>query len=201
MRPLAMDFPDDASVHGLVDQYMFGPAFLVAPVTDYQARARSVALPDSVGGFYDFWTGKHLAGGQTIEASAPLERIPLFVRAGAIVPIGPELQFVAEKPADPVTLYVYTGRDGDFTLHEDDGTSYAYERGERTSIELRWREGERELSIGERKGSFPGQLQRRTFHVVLVSPESPVGFRFEQKPQHVLTYEGKAVRLRPGAAG
>ena len=120
MRPLVMDFPDDVAARTVVDEYMFGPAFLVAPVTEYKARHRPVYLPSRTT-WYDFWTGAALSGGQTINAPAPYDSLPLFVRAGSIIPFGPELQYTDEKPADPITLYVYAGADGSFTLWDVDG--------------------------------------------------------------------------------
>ncbi len=112
MRPLVMDFPGDTTARELVDEYMFGPAFLVAPVTGYQARSRNVYLPAATGGWYDFWTGASTAGGRTMDAAAPYDSMPLFIRAGSIIPTGPDLQYTGEKTADPITLYVYAGADG-----------------------------------------------------------------------------------------
>ncbi|HMD59892.1 MAG TPA: TIM-barrel domain-containing protein, partial [Opitutaceae bacterium] len=177
MRALVMDFAEDPGARDVRDEYMFGPALLVNPVTEYRARSRSVYLPGT-GGWYDFQTGAALNGGRAVEAAAPLDSIPVFVRAGSIVPVGPELQYTGEKPADPLTLYVYAGVDGAFTLYEDDGLTYGYERGAFSRIPIRWNESARTLSIGARAGSFPGMLAERTFDVVMVSPERPVGFSF-----------------------
>lgn len=192
MRPLAMDFRTDAAARDIVDQYMFGPALLVSPVTTYNARTRSVYLPKTPGGWYDFWTGAAAAGEKTVEASAPFDAIPVYVRAGSIVPIGPELQYVAEKPADPITLYVYAGADGAFTLYEDQGLTYDYQKGEFSEIPLRWRESTKTLSIGARQGSFPGMLPSRTFQVVLVSPGKAVGFSFTPTADKSVSYTGSA---------
>jgi alpha-D-xyloside xylohydrolase len=194
MRPLVMDFPADTIARRVPDQYLFGPALLVNPVTTYRARSRLVYLPPAT--WYDFWTGQRLAGGRTVEAAAPYDRIPLFVRAGAILPLGPELQYTDEKPADPLTLMVYTGADGSFSLYEDDGTSYAYERGQSARIPLRWDERSRTLIIGRRAGAFPGMLARRTFRVVFVSGTRPVGFSFDPTPQRTVSYAGEEVRVR-----
>ena len=193
MRPLVMDFPDDSAARSLTDEYLFGPALLVAPVTTYQARSRAVYLPATPGGWFDFWTGAAIAGGQTIDAAAPYDALPLHVRAGAIVPFGPELQYVGEKPTDPVTLYVYTGANGAFTLYEDDGLSYGYERGQFARIPLRWDDAKRTLTIGRREGSFPGMLAERTFEIVVISSGKPVGFSFTPKPVATLRYSGEAV--------
>jgi alpha-D-xyloside xylohydrolase len=211
MRPLVMDFPADTLAREVTDQYLFGPSLLVSPVTSYRARSRPVYLPRNpptrgpLGparsresprtGWYDFWTGRHLAGGRTVQAAAPYDRIPVYVRAGSIVPLGPELQYTDEKPADPITLFVYTGAHGRFSLYEDDGGSYGYERGEFTRIPLRWDEGSRTLIIGRHEGSFPGMLARRSFQVVFVSPGRPVGFSFEPRPDRTVGYVGEEVRL------
>jgi alpha-D-xyloside xylohydrolase len=194
MRSLVMDFPADATARRIGDQYLFGPAFLVNPVMTYKARSRQVYLPDA--SWYDFWTGAMTAGGKTIEAPAPYDSMPLYVRAGSIVPFGPELQYTDEKPADPVTLYVYTGADGSFTLYEDDGTSYGYEKGEFARIPLRWDEKARTLTVGKREGTFRGMLSERTFQVVFVSKAKPVGFSFDPKPDRSVRYSGEAVTVR-----
>jgi alpha-D-xyloside xylohydrolase len=195
MRPLIMDFPWDPNVREIGDQFMFGPALLVNPVTDYQARSRSVYLP-RLQGWFDFWTGAALRAGQRMEASAPYDSLPLFVAAGSIIPTGPELQYTGEKPADPITLLVYAGADGAFSLYEDDGLTYGYERGQATRIPLRWDDKTKTLTIEKREGSFPGMLAERTFNVVLIAPEKPVGFSFDLQPDQTVRYTGKAVKVR-----
>ena len=129
MRPFVMDFPGDAAAREITDEYMFGPAFLVAPVTTYQARSRDVYLPQTPGGWYDFWTGTAVPGEHVINALAPYDAMPLFIKAGSIIPTGPDIQYVGEKPADPITFWIYAGADGAFTLYEDDGLTYGYEKG------------------------------------------------------------------------
>lgn len=193
MRPLVMDFPADATARESADEYLFGPALLVAPVTEYKARQRTVYLPDTPGGWFDFWTGAATAGGRSFPAAAPYDRIPLFVRAGAIVPFGPALQYTTEKPADPITLFVYAGADGAFTLYEDDGLTYGYEHGAFARIPLHWDEATHTLTLGARSGSFPGMLQARTFHVVLVSAQHAVGYDPAAKPDRTVTYRGDAL--------
>jgi alpha-D-xyloside xylohydrolase len=195
MRPLVMDFASDAEAREIADEYMFGPALLVAPVTQYKARTRSVYLPQTAG-WYDFWTGKAVQPGTRIEAAAPYDSIPLFVRAGSIVPFGPELQYIAEKPSDPITLFVYAGANGSFTLYEDQGLTYAYEKGAFSEIPVEWNDATQTLKIGERKGSFEGMLQRRKFEIVLVSKDAPVGFSFAPKPVRTVEYVGAAVSLK-----
>jgi alpha-D-xyloside xylohydrolase len=190
-----MDFAYDRNVRENGDQFMFGPALLVNPVTDYQARRRKLYLPTIAGGWYDFWNGTALRGGQLIEAPAPYDSLPLFVAAGSIVPTGPDLQYTGEKPADPITLYVYVGADAAFSLYEDDGLTYGYERGQSARIPLRWEDKTKTLTIEKREGSFPGMPTERTFSVVLISPERPVGFSFEPKPDQTVLYSGKAVKV------
>jgi alpha-D-xyloside xylohydrolase len=194
LRPLVMDFPGDAAARRVADQYLFGPAFLVSPVTERLARRRKVVLPRA--SWYDFWTGAMVAGGQAIDAPAPYDAMPVHVRAGSIVPFGPELQWTGEKPADPVTLFVYAGADGAFTLYEDDGLTYGYEKGAFSRIPLRWNDATATLTIGKREGSFPGMLASRTFEVVRVGKAKPVGFSFAPKPDRTVRYDGAAVAVR-----
>jgi alpha-D-xyloside xylohydrolase len=194
MRPLVMDFPQDRKARELADEYMFGRSFLVAPVTKYKERSRSVYLPVSPG-WYDFWTGQAVRPGATIAAAAPYDSLPVFVRAGSIVPFGPELQYIAEKPSDPITLYIYEGANGSFTLYEDQGSNYDYEKGLFSEIPMQWDDGTKTLTIGGRKGSYEGMLQHRTFQVVRVSPQNAIGFSFTPTPVHTLEYDGAPVKL------
>jgi alpha-D-xyloside xylohydrolase len=196
MRPLVMDFQNDTMARGIVDEYMFGPAFLVAPVTTYQARSRNVYLPPTSGDWYNFWTGIHTAGGQTIDALAPYDSMPLFIRAGSIIPFGPELQYTGEKPADPITLSVYAGADGTFTLYEDDGLTCGYEKGAFARIPIHWDDAAKTLTIGKREGKFPGMLAKRTFNVVLVTKDKPAGFSFTPKADQIVAYQGKEAKVK-----
>ncbi len=175
MRPLVMDFASDTAVHDIGDQYMFGPALMVSPVYRYGERSREMYFPKAEG-WYDFYTGAYVSGGEKKTVDAPYGRIPLHVRAGAIIPFGEEMQYTDEKPADHIQLYVYRGADGEFTLYEDDGISYHYERGQYVTIPFRYSEADGTLTIGERKGEFPGMLKERTFTVIPVSKEKPRGF-------------------------
>ncbi len=179
----------------LDDQYMFGPAFMVSPVTAYKVRERTVYLPPKAGGWYDFWTGAGALAGPKQHA-APFDAIPVHVRAGSIVPFGPELQYTDDKPADPITLFVYAGRDGAFELYEDDGVSNDYEKGASATIPIRWQDSTRTLTIGKRQGSFAGMLGRRTFQVVVVSRQRPVPFSFSPTPDKIVTYAGEAVSVK-----
>ncbi len=195
MRPLVMDFRNDPKALEVSDQYLFGPAFLVNPVTVYKVRSRAVYLPVAAG-WYDFWTGQAVAPGQTIDAPAPYDSMPLYVRAGSIVPMGPELQYTGEKAADPILLWVYAGADGAFTLYEDDGLTYGYEKGEFARIPIRWNDAARTLSIGKREGSYPGMLSERRFQIILVAKDRPVGFSFEPKVDQILRYVGTPIDLK-----
>jgi len=196
MRPLVMDFPQDITARELADEYMFGPAFLVAPVTTYQARSRQVYLPKNDGGWYDFWTGAATAGGQSIEAAAAFDALPLFIRAGSIIPFGPELQYTGEKPADPITLFVYAGADGIFSLYEDDGLTYSYEKGAFAWIPFQWDNATKTLTIGRREGKFPGMLAKRTFNIVLVSKDKPTGYSMTATPDKTVSYQGNEVKVQ-----
>jgi len=199
MRALAMDFPGDPKVRDINDQYLFGPAFLVAPVTKFKATSREVYLPAGTS-WIDFNTGKRFDGGQAIQADAPLARMPLFVRAGSIVPTGPVLQHVDEQPNAPLTVVVYTGADGKFSLYEDDGRSYGYEKGQFSRIPLAWNEKSGELTIGAREGSWPGMQATRTIHVRWVDgPRNDAG-GLEPATDATVQYDGKAVAVRKASA-
>ena len=195
MRALVMDFPRDVAARESRDESLFGPAFLVCPVTRQGAAFRSVYLPTGTN-WTDFWTGEAYRGGRTISASAPIETMPLYVRAGSIVPMGPFLQYASEKPADPIELRVYRGANGTFTLYEDDGDSYRYEQGAYATISFRWDEDKQTLTIGPRTGSFPGMRQRRTFRIVLVKPGQGTGLETTQSPDRVVAYDGGDVTIR-----
>lgn len=195
MRPLVMDFRTDPKAREVSDQFMFGPAFLVSPVTTYKARTRSVYLPPAAG-WYDFWSGAAHDGAQTLVVAAPYESMPVHVKAGAIVATGPELQYTDEKPADPIVLWIYAGADGQFTLYEDDGVSYGYEKGAFARIPMRWNDSTRTLSIGARAGSFGGMQASRTFQLIVVSKDKPVGFSFEPKADKSVSYDGSAVDVK-----
>ena len=198
MRALVMDFAADRYALDIADQFMFGPAILVNPVTAAGATSRSVYLPTGAS-WYDFWTGASLKGGQTVSAVAPLETMPLYVRAGSIIPMGPELQYTSERPADPIELRIYRGADGAFTLYEDDGESYGYEKGEHSTITFTWADGTQTLSIAARTGSFSNMPRERTFNVVLVGKDHGVGESITATPDKSVRYDGTArsIRLTP----
>ena len=195
MRALAMDFPGDPMVTSVGDQYMFGPALMVAPIYQFQARSREVVFPAGTG-WYDLYTGKYNDGGHTQTVAAPYEVLPLFVREGAILPFGPEIMHTAGNSADPITLYIYTGKNGAFNLYEDEGTNYNYEKGAFSMIPITWDEESGTLTIGERKGSWEGMPETRTFNVVWVSKEKPVKFDLSAAPQASVTWSGAAVTVQ-----
>ena len=194
MRPLVMDFNGDITVNNIGDQYMFGPSLMVAPVYEYKARTREVYFPAATG-WYDLYSGQFLTGGEYRTVDAPYEKMPLYVREGAILPFGPEITSTAEKAADPVTLYVYTGRDGAFTLYEDEGVNYDYEKGEFSTIPITWDDAAGKLTIGARQGSWNGMPETRTFNVMWISKEQPQAFDLSAVPRASVTYDGTAVSL------
>ena len=157
MRALVMDFGGDRNVRAINDQFMFGPALLVNPVSEYKARTRTVYLPGE--GWYALWSGVHYSGGRSIQADAPYSDIPVFAREGSIIPCGPAIQFAGQRPADPIRLFVYTGRNCSFPLYEDEGVNYDYERGLFSTIPLSYDEQRHTLTIGARDGEFPGMLR------------------------------------------
>lgn len=193
MRPLVMDFREDPRADNIGDQFMFGPAILVNPVTEAGATSRRLYLPQAT--WFDFWTGVAQPGGRSIEAPAPLDRIPLEVRAGSIVPLGPDIEYADQKPADPIELRIYPGADGDFSLYEDAGDGYAYEQGQHATIPIHWDDAARTLTIGARQGSFPGMPAARTFDVVFVRKGRGAGIS-AAKPDKVIHYSGAALSVR-----
>lgn len=193
MRPLVMDFTADTQVYNISDQYMFGPALMVCPVYIYGAREREVYFPE--GNWYDFYTGKLYTGGQKTVVPAPYERMPLFVRAGSILPYGPEMQYSDEKKAEKIDLYVFKGADGQFTLYEDEGVNYNYEKGKYAMIPMQYDQQSGTLTIGDRQGEFDGMLKERTFNVVVVDPVHPQGYAVAPQGQ-VVKYNGTKVSVK-----
>ena len=189
MRSLAFDFRNDPAINSIPDQYMFGPAFLVNPVTEPGKKSRRVYLPESTA-WFDFWTGEQLTGGQTIIAPAPVETIPLYIKAGSIVPMGPFLQYATEKPADPLEIRIYPGADGTFVLYEDENNNYNYEKGVFSTISFRWNDANHQLTIDTRKGKFPGMPEKRTFMIVLVNKNKGTGTGITENPDKTVQYSG-----------
>lgn len=178
MRALAFDFRNDPDTYEIGDQYLFGPSLLVNPVTqpmyytvrssplDGVDKSRSVYLPKGAD-WYDFWTGQRYAGGQTIRAAAPLDTIPLYVRSGSIVPVGPDITYADEQPNAPLDLHIYPGQDGSFTLYDDEGDNYNYEQGQFATIQISWHEADRRLTLHQRQGDYPGMPGSREFRIII----------------------------------
>ena len=205
MRPLVMDFANDVKARRLNDEYMFGHALLVKPITDpmytwkddqkrgheiypdiRQAKAPvSVYLPTSI--WYDFFTGERYEGGRTILRPTPITDMPVYVRAGSIIPFGPDVQYSDEKNWQELEIRVYPGADGKFTLYEDEGDGYNYERGAFTEIPFTWDDSTRTLTIGPRKGSYKGMLRERRFTIIVAGHTS-------SQPQTV-SYSGEAISI------
>jgi alpha-D-xyloside xylohydrolase len=196
MRPLVMDFPNDPQVVNIGDQYLFGPAIMVTPITSAGSTNQSLYLPACGAPWYDFWTGATSPAGRRVEAAAPVETMPLFVKPGSIVPMGPFLQYSSEKPADPIELRVYRGANGKFTLYEDEGDNYDYEKGKHAIIPISWNDARHTLEIGKRSGEFPGMLKERTFNIVWVSANHGAGIPLTEKPDTIVHYSGKAVEVK-----
>ena len=195
MRGLVMDFPADRKSWNIADEYLFGRELLVAPVTSFQARSRQVYLPAGAD-WYDFNSGAYLKGGQTIDAAAPYERMPLFVRAGSILPTGPEIMNTSEQPDGPIVLHVFTGTDGQFSLYEDDGISEAYARGKYARVPIRWDEATRTLTIGAREGAYDGMPGKRSIAVRFYTPGKATAPDFDERGAISLVYEGKPLTVK-----
>lgn len=201
MRGLPMDFPDDPDVFNIDNQFMFGPSMLVTPVTEEQHFPKSGISTRDVKGFetylpagnewYDFWTGQKLEGNQKHWRPTPIDIMPLYVKAGSIIPMGPFKQYAAEIPEDPIELRIYPGADGNFVLFEDENDNYNYENGIFATIEFLWDEDEKTLKIGERKGVFPGMLKERTFNIILVGENHGVGAEITIQTDKEISYSGQ----------
>jgi alpha-D-xyloside xylohydrolase len=204
MRSLAFDFRSDAKVYSIPDQYMFGPAFMVNPVTEQlytgsNASAgkttRSVYLPASVK-WYNFWTGEVYSGGQTIDVPAPIETLPLYVKAGSIIPMGPVMEYATEKPADNIELRIYPGADGSFNYYEDENDSYHYEQGKYATFKLNWNDKLHQLTISATKGSFPGMPKKHTFNIVIVSGAHGSDLAVVSKADKTVVYNGNELAVK-----
>lgn len=218
MRALYMDFLNDKNTWKIGNEYMFGKAFLVAPVlhaqytpeqkqnilkenegwnkttnnqvnlslnVDFtQSKEMEVYLP-SGNKWYNYWTNEDFDGGQKLKIKTSLDRIPLFVRAGSIIPIGPDVQYTNEKKWDNLIINVYPGADGTFTLYEDEGDNYNYESGAYTEIQMKWNDTKRILTIDARKGEYNGMLTKRNFTI-----------RTADEKEKVITYSGKKINVK-----
>lgn len=196
MRHLIFDFRSDPKVKSIGDQFMYGPAIMVSPVTKQGQTSRSVYLP--AGKWYDFWTGAAVNGG-TITADAPLSKIPLHIRAGSILPMGPKIQYANER-ADTIELRVYPGANGSFTMYEDEGDNYGYEKGSYSTIPITYVDQPQNVIIGKRVGSFPGMDTKKIFNVVYVKANHGTTEQITAQPDHQLIYSGEEVRVVPVGA-
>jgi len=193
MRALVMDFRGDPRVWNIGDQFLFGPSLLVNPVTEPGATSRHLYLPKAK--WYNFWTGETIDGGRAVDTPAPLHEIPLFVRAGTILPLGAPIEY-AKQFNDPMELRIYPGADGDFTLYEDEGDTYNYEGGAYATTALHWDDASRTLTIGDRKGKFSGMQASHTFHIVVVAKNHGAGVEPATTPEKSVSYAGLAVSVK-----
>ena len=164
---------------------------------DLEYGMRNVYLPKSCD-WYDFWTGQKIRGGRWIEKAVPIDVMPIYVRAGSILPMGPKLQYASEKPVNSIELRIYTGANAEFILYEDEGDSYAYEQGIYATIPIQWNEKDQTLIIGERQGKFPGILKNRIFKIIWVKEEHGIGEEISSKVDEMVTYDGNRVIIRRG---
>jgi alpha-D-xyloside xylohydrolase len=194
MRGLVMDFAKDTAVNNIGDQYMFGPSLLINPVYTYMARRKEIYLPEGQG-WYDFYSGKYTPGGHRINADAPYERMPVYVREGSVIPFGPALQYTDEKPTDSISLFIYTGKDAYFSLYEDENTNYNYEKGAFANIPFHYDEQLKTLTIDDRTGSFKGMLKKKVFRIITVDKEHPVAPDPDQASARVVLYKGEKINI------
>jgi alpha-D-xyloside xylohydrolase len=192
MRGLVMDFPEDRTAQLVADQYMFGPSIMVAPVYEYNARKRDVYFPVGTN-WFDFYSGKKYYGGQKQAVDAPLDRMPLFVKEGSIVLSGPVIQHTSEKQ-DPLTIYIFPGKNASIELYEDEGTNYNYELGKFATVPITYDEATRNLSIWKREGHYPGMPEKRKFEIVWVG-DRPGGVDLTARPHQVIEYSGDPISV------
>lgn len=209
-RALVMDFAADKQALDINDEYMFGKSILVAPVTqpmynklqdsikveDYsEVKSKAVYLPNGAD-WYDFWTGEKMNGGQTIHKNTPIDIIPLYIKAGSILPLGPKVQYAIEKKWDTLEIRIYKGANGVFTLYEDENDNYNYEKGAYSTISILWNDAKNQLTINDRKGSFAGMISKRKFNIVLVSKGKGVGISVTGKSYKMVSYIGKKILVK-----
>jgi len=208
-----MDFANDKNVLDLNNEYIFGKSLLVCPVTtpmythisvqdndtikieDFSVtKKQQIYLPKGMN-WYDFWTGEKYSGGQAVSKETPIDIIPVYVKAGSILPIGPEAQYATEKEWDNLEIRIYPGADGEFTLYEDENDNYNYEKGIYSTITFSWEEEQKVLTINDRKGEFPGMLKERSFGIVMVAAGRGTGMDNVKKYHKVINYEGKKIMV------
>ena len=194
MRALIMDFNGDKEVENIGNQWMFGPALMACPVGYYKARNRSVYFPKQCG-WYNLYTNEYVEGGQSLVVDAPYEQIPVFVREGAIIPFGPEMEWCDEKPAELINLYIYAGQNGAFQLYEDEGVNYNYEKGKFATIDITYDDADKTVKFGTRKGSFNGMLKNRRFNIVLITKDAPKPLNLVDPQGIMVQYNGKEVSV------
>jgi len=206
MRALVMDFSSDKKVLNIDDQYMFGKSILVCPVTERMynqngkadfstVKKRELYLPAGTN-WIDFWTGERIKGGQTIKKESPIDIMPLYVKAGSIIPIGPDVQYAEEKEWDNLEIRIYEGADGEFTLYEDENDNYNYEKGLYSTITFNWNDGSKTLTISDREGSFPGMLTERKFNIVMVSENKGNGMDKASSYDKTVKYNGNSISIK-----
>jgi alpha-D-xyloside xylohydrolase len=206
MRALMMDFPNDKKALDINDEYMFGKSILVCPVTipmysvdtneDFSAiKTKEVYLPKG-DDWIDFWTGIKHTGGQTITKETPLDIMPLYIKAGSIIPMGPKVQYATEKKWDNLEIRVYEGANGKYTLYEDENDNYNYEKGVFSTITFSWDDAKKVLTIEERKGTFPGMLTERKFNIVKVTTGNGTGTDPGVRNNQVVDYSGAKVTVK-----
>ena len=208
MRALVMDFPTDKNALDINDEFMFGKSLLVSPVTEPMyikktgegrnaiatedfstVKTKELYLPGGTD-WYDFWTGEKFTGGNKVNKEAPLDIIPLYVKAGSILPVGPKVQYAEEKEWDNLEIRIYPGANGRFVLYEDENDNYNYEKGIYSTITFDWDDKKRTLTIDDRNGSFPGMLDSRKFNIVLVNANKGGGENLIGQPDKEITYTG-----------
>src|SRR6187401_1248058 len=214
MRALVMDFPNDKNALDINDQYMFGKSLLVSPVTNPMYIKPSVNGRDTIqvedfgsiqsketylpagADWYDFWTGEKFTGGNKISKQTPLDIIPLYVKAGSVLPVGPNVQYAEEKKWDDLEIRIYPGANGKFVLYEDENDNYNYEKGIYATISFDWDDKKKTLTIGDRNGSFPGMLNERKFNIVIVSANKGGGENIVAQPDKTINYYGKKIAVK-----
>jgi alpha-D-xyloside xylohydrolase len=194
MRPLVMDFNGDGSALNQAYEFMFGKSMLVSPVTEPKVNEWNVYLPKSTE-WYDFWTAESIDGGKTIKTEAPIDKIPIFIKAGSIIPMGPLIQYATEKN-DPIEIRIYPGADGEYTLYEDENDNYNYENGIYATITFKWDDSKKTLTISDRNGSFPGMIAERKFNIVYVSKNKGIGLDNIKKYDKAVNYTGEKLVIK-----
>lgn len=214
MRALMMDFPNDKKALDINDEYMFGKSLLVSPVTNAMYVKPNVSERDTIQvedfstiksketylpagtDWYDFWTGEKISGGNKVMKLTPLDIIPLYVKAGSIIPVGPSVQYAEEKNWDNLEIRIYPGANGQFVLYEDENDNYNYEKELYSTITFNWDDSKKTLIIGDRKGSFPGMLESRKFNIVLVTVNKAGGENTVDQPDKIIIYRGNKLKVK-----